>query len=71
MSERRINLGIEVLHAIADKGARFSQQEIASFAGCSRSRIVQIEYDALKKLRRKLLDAADPLLRELASHFVR
>jgi len=49
-----IDLGIAILHALALPGISYGRDEIAAFAGCSRSRIQQIEAKALKKVLRRL-----------------
>lgn len=50
---KRIELGLNLLSAIASKGRCYSHQEIANWCNCNSSAIKQIERRALKKLRIK------------------
>jgi len=49
----RIDLGIALLHDVAIPGVRYSQREIAWWAGCSDMLISRIERKALVKLSRR------------------
>jgi hypothetical protein len=53
----RINLGIDLLHALRKPGARFTREEIAAWCDCSEEAIENIERKALEKLRRALRKA--------------
>lgn len=52
-SERsqRIDLGLAISGALLKPGETRTQQQLASFAGCSQGLIYAIELRALKKLR--------------------
>jgi hypothetical protein len=65
----RVDLGIACLHAVALPGVRYTQEEIAAWAGCTHTAIMLIEQRALRKLRARLLFARDPILVEAAQHF--
>lgn len=52
--KKEIDLGLEILAAIAEPGARFDQSEIARFCGCTQAGIRRIELLAMKKIRIRL-----------------
>lgn len=64
MKPDRINLGLAVSGLHSQKGVPRTCDDIASYCGCSRQRIQQIEERALRKLRYKLR-IGHPELREL------
>lgn len=65
----RIDLGLAVLRAKTPPGhPPRTQEEIAAWAGCSKQAIQQIEWRALRRLRRRLLMHHDPVLTELFDH---
>ena len=49
-----IDLGLAVLSVVNREGRQLSFAEIADVCGCHRSRIEQLEKQALRKLRGKL-----------------
>jgi hypothetical protein len=53
----RINLGIDLLHALRGPGKRCTVEEIAAWCDCSEEAIKHIEKKALEKLRRALRKA--------------
>ena len=53
----RINLGIDLLHALREPGKRCTVEEIAAWCDCSEKAIILIEKKALAKLRRNLRKA--------------
>ena len=61
----RMDLGIAILSAVAIFGVRYTQDEIAAFAGCHRQAIQNVETKALKKLRNQLFSRKGPVLIEL------
>jgi len=65
----RIDLGLAILSAVALPNVRYTQNEIAAWAGCSRGMIYLIERNALKKLRNNLFFRNNPLLREMMAEF--
>lgn len=51
VTRRDIDLGLAVLRVVNVEGRRLTFDEIAEVCGCHRSRIEQIEKQALRKLR--------------------
>jgi hypothetical protein len=62
---RRIDLGITLLQRVAIPGVRYTEDEIAAWAGCTNSAIRLICEKALKKVRKRL-ECRPDLRRELA-----
>lgn len=55
----RVDLGLAVMSAMAERGAMFTREEIGAFADCSGEAIRLIERRALRKLRRRFQDAPE------------
>lgn len=53
----RVSLGLAILDTVLEPGDRWTLEDIADVAGCSRANIEQLEAKALKSLRRKLKKA--------------
>ena len=64
----RINLGIDLLHALREPGKRCTVEEVAAWSDCSVQAVQQIEKAALEKLRRALRKAG--VGREILRSFV-
>lgn len=61
----RIDLGLAVLSAVAVPGVRYTLEEIAAFADCTKHNIFRIQTAALRKLRKRLREGGDPVLEQL------
>jgi hypothetical protein len=54
-----IDLGLALLSVLREPGERLTLDDIAAWCECDRSRIAQIEFRALRKVRRRIeVDAA-------------
>ncbi len=51
----RINLGLELLMIAALPGRALTQEDIAAWCGCTKDAVYQLEREALKKLRARLI----------------
>jgi hypothetical protein len=53
----RINLGIDLLHALREPGERYTRADIAAWCDCRELTVKNIERAALAKLRKALREA--------------
>ena len=66
----RVSLGLALLQRRCQPGVPLTTFDISCWAGCSENAIFLIEKRAIAKLRRRLENDTDPVLRELVEEYL-